>query len=69
MSAPTADDIFAKISLFVFGDDSPQAVRRTRHLLATKRRPSFKLGGIVAARRSKVKRAIGALEAAEGDRQ
>jgi hypothetical protein len=76
ISASIPDDISgdvmtgaAEISLFVFNDDGPKAVRKTRHLLTTKIIPSFKLGGIVAARRSKVKRAIEALEAAAEGRQ
>jgi hypothetical protein len=52
----------AAISRLVFNDDSPKAVRKTRHLLATKIIPSFKLGGHVAARRSKIARAIERLE-------
>ena len=75
-SASTIDDISgdlmtgaAEISLFVFNDDSPPAVRRTRHLIDKRIIPAFKLGGIVAARRSKVRRAIEALEAATEDRQ
>jgi hypothetical protein len=72
--ASTTDDISgdlmtgaAEISLFVFNDDSPPAVRRTRHLIDKRIIPAFKLGGIVAARRSKVKRAIETLEEAAAE--
>jgi hypothetical protein len=60
-----SDDLLTgaeKIAEFVFADTSPQTVRKTRHLIRTKVIPAFKLGGVVAARKTTVLRAIEALD-------
>lgn len=60
-----SDDLLTgaeKIAEFVFNDTSPQTVRKTRHLISTKVIPAFKLGGMVAARKTTVVRAIEALD-------
>jgi len=51
-----------EIAMFMFGKTDQFTLRRTRHLIELKVIPSFKLGGLVAARRSSIKRAIDELE-------
>jgi hypothetical protein len=52
---PLADDLLVgapAIAKFVFGSDDVAAVRRTYHLAGTKNLPTFKLGALLAARKS-----------------
>jgi hypothetical protein len=56
---PLADDLLVgapAIARFVFGGDGPAKVRRTYHLAAAKEIPTFKLGALLAARKSTLRK-------------
>ena len=67
-----ADDLVTtarEISLFLYGNASKEAVRRTRYAIEKRIIPTFKWRSLVAARKSKIRRKIAELEAAAEDRQ
>jgi len=67
-----ADDLMTtarEISVFLYGNASKEAVRRTRYAIKKRIIPTFKWNGLVAARKSKIRRTIEKLEAAAEDRK
>jgi hypothetical protein len=57
VNPPLADDLLVgapAIARYVFGSDGPAETRRVYHLAACKELPCFKLGALLAARKSQL---------------